>query len=476
MTVKDVRWPALAAVAGSALLVVLDGTVVAVALDTLASSFEARIDQVVWATTGYLLAVAAVLPVLNYLTARFGSRVMFLAGLLLFMAGSGLTALAWSVPALVLFRVVQGLGGGLVEPTAMTLAAGFAPPGRMGRVMGVMSMVINVAPVAGPLVGGLLLQTGHWQWIFVINLPLGLLALAAALAATKPATPSGAPTPSPGRTSPVPRADIPGLLLLTVGFVALLFALNGSGGGGPSPAVTVTGVAGVLLLLLYVPYALRLRDRPPALDLRLFVRPGFGPSLGIMGLVGLVMFAQLTSLPLFAAERFRLSGLEQGVLVSALGVGLLVSMSAGGRLSDKVGARPLVMIGSAVTLAGALGFVLTHDELPLPALYTLFVVVGLGFGATAAPTVAGAFRLVGPGEQAAASTALFMTVQFGASIGVTLLGLLQAVVEDWVFWLFLVVAVAQAAVFTLGSRLPRAVSEPVQQPLTSGQPEHFSSS
>jgi MFS family permease len=272
MTVKDVRWPALAAVAGSALLVVLDGTVVAVALDTLAHSFEARLDQVLWATTGYLLAVAAVLPMLSYLTARFGPRRLFVAGLLLFLAGSGLTALAWSVPTLILFRVVQGLGGGLVEPTAMTLAAGFAPPNRMGRVMGVMAMVINLAPVAGPLVGGLLLQAGPWQWIFV--------------------------------------------------------------------------------------------------------------------------------------------------------------------------------------------------------LYVLFVVIGLGFGVTAAPTVAGAFRLVGPGEQAAGSTALFMIVQFGASVGVTLLGLLQAVVDDWVAWLFLVVAAAQVMVFGLGSRLS---GTPEAQALESGQLEHLSS-
>jgi EmrB/QacA subfamily drug resistance transporter len=466
MTVKDVRWPALAAVAGSALLVVLDGTVVAVALDTLATSFEARIDQVVWATTGYLLAVAAVLPVLNHLTARFGPRVLFVVGLLLFMAGSGLTALAWSVPTLVLFRVVQGLGGGLVEPTAMTLAAGFAPPDRMGRVMGVMSMVINLAPVAGPLVGGLLLQTGHWQWIFVINLPLGLLALTAALAATR----------TDRRTQPkaslIPPPDIPGLLMLTVGFVAVLFALNRSAENGANVWTISAGVAGLFLLVLYVPYALRLGSRPPALDLRLFTRKGFGPSLGVMGLVGLVMFAQLTSLPLFAGERFDLTGLEQGVLVSALGLGLLISMSTGGRLSDSVGARPLVMIGSAVTLVGALVFVLTHNELALPGLYALFVVIGLGFGATAAPTVAGAFRLLGPGEQAAGSTALFMSVQFGASVGVTLLGLLQAVVNDWVAWLFLVVATAQVVVFVLGSRLGTGSEG---QALESGQLEHFSS-
>lgn len=459
MTVNDVRWPALAAVAGAAFLVVLDGTVVAVALDTLATSFDARLDQVVWATIAYLLAVASVLPVLNWLTERYGPKTMFVVGLLLFMVGSGLTALAWSVPTLILFRVVQGLGGGMVEPTAMTLASSLAPADRMGRVMGVMSTVVNVAPVAGPLVGGLLLQTGHWQWIFLINLPLGVLVLIAALTATRPANPS--PTSS---IEPKP-ADIPGLLMLTLGFVALLFALNRS--------VPLVGLLGVALLVAYVPHALRLsrRNRPPALDLHLIARRGFGASMGIMALTGLVMFALLTSLPLFALERFGLTGLQQGALVSALGLGLLVSMSTSGRLSDSLGARPLVMSGSAVTVVGALVFAGVHDDLPLPVLYALFVVVGLGFGATASPTVAGAFRMLNPGEQAAGSSALFMTVQFGASVGVTLLGLLQGSTGDWVIWLFLTIAAAQAVVFALGSRLSVREAH-----LTSGQPPHFSSS
>ncbi|GAB6899947.1 MDR family MFS transporter [Kineosporia succinea] len=459
---------ALAAVATAALLAVLDGTVVAVALDSLADSFDARLDQVVWVTIAYLLAVASVLPVLSYLTSRFGPRALFVTGMLIFLAGSGLTALSWSVPALIGFRVVQGIGGGIVEPTAMTLAAGLAPEGQMGRVMGVMSMIVNVAPVLGPLVGGLLLQTGHWQWIFVVNLPLGLLVLGAVLRVTR-ARMEDAPQARAGSV-----ADVRGLLMLTAGFVGVLFALNRSGESGLSPVVVLTGVVGVLLLAAYAPHAARVTraGRPPAFDLRLLARPGFGASMGVMGLVGLVMFIQLTSLPLFAAQRFGVSGLEQGVLVSALGIGLLVSMSASGRLSDSIGARPLVAGGAVVTLAGALVFVAGHDQLPPTVLYVLFVVVGLGFGATAAPTVAGAFRLLGPGEQAAGTTALFMTVQFGASVGVTLLGLLRTVSPDWVSWLFLIVAGAQLIVLALATRL--AVRQGAV--LTSGQPPHFSSS
>ncbi|MCE0534488.1 MFS transporter [Kineosporia rhizophila] len=472
MTVKEMRWPALTAVAGAALLAVLDGTVVAVALESLADSFDARIDQVVWATIAYLLAVAAVLPVLNWLTVRYGPRTMFTVGLLLFVAGSALTALAWSVPALIGFRVVQGLGGGMIEPTAMTLAATLSPPERMGRVMGVMAAVINVAPVAGPLVGGLLLQTGHWQWIFLVNLPLGAVVLVAVLSATRSMTPA----PSPSSSIDQPRADIPGLLMLTFGFVALLFALNRSGeAAGPSALLVLVGLAGAGLLIAYVPYARRL-SRPPALDLRLLGRPGFGAGLAIMGLTGLVMFAMLTSLPLFGAERFGLTGLEQGVLVSALGLGLLVSMSSSGRLSDRLGARPLVAGGSAVTVVTTGTFALAHDELPLPVLFALFVLVGLAFGCTAAPTVAGAFRMLEPGEQSAGSTALFMTVQFGASLGVTLLGLLPSVVDDWVRWLFLVIALAQVLVFALSSRLRAAPPAAPMDHLTSGQPPHFSSS
>jgi EmrB/QacA subfamily drug resistance transporter len=430
----------------AALLSVLDGTVVAVALNPLASAFGTTLAAVGWVTTGYLLAAATTLPLLGWATTRFGGKTVFLAGLILFVLGSALAASAWSAGSLIAFRVVQGLGGGLLEPSSLALAAALAGRDRVGRVLGTMSTIINVAPVLGPIVGGLLLGTGHWQWIFVVNLPFGVLVLVAALTLLprQPAAPA----------AERPTADVRGLATLTIGFVGVLFALTRSAQPGSAATVAVSAVLGVALLAGYVRHALT-TSRPPALDLRLLRRPGFAAALPVMGLVGLIMYGQLTSLPIYASTRFHLHGFAQGVLVSALGVGLLVAMTAGGRISDRTGPRPLVRCGSVVTLAGLAVFTVWHDALPLLVLFALFLVVGLGFGLTAAPTVASVYRILPGPEQAQGTTALFMTVQLAAALGVTFLGVLRSRTDgDWPTILFAVLAAAAAGIVVLSTALP----------------------
>ncbi|HVV24739.1 MAG TPA: MFS transporter [Pseudonocardiaceae bacterium] len=420
----------------AALLAVLDGTVVAVALNPLAAAFGTPLAGVVWVTTGYLLAAASMLPLLGWASARFGARRVFLTGLVLFVAGSALAALAWSAGSLIAFRVVQGFGGGLLEPSSLGLAATLASRDRVGRVLGTMSMIINVAPVLGPIVGGLLLGTGHWQWIFLVNIPFGVVVFAAALAFV-PA----------GPRSPTERPDVRGLVLLTVGFVAVLFALNRSTDAPVTAAVAAA--AGIATLAGYVRHALAART--PAFNLRLLRRPGFAAALSVMGCVGLIMYSQLTSLPIFDTGR----GAADGLLVSALGVGLLVSMSTGGRVSDRTGPRPLVTAGSVVTAAGLAAFLLWHDDLPLPVLFALFVVIGLSFGLAASPTFTSVYRTLPAAEQPQGTTALFMTVQLAASLGVTLLGLLRAQAgAAWLTVLYGVLVAAALGITALSVALP----------------------
>jgi len=442
--------PALVALGLAALLAVLDGTVVAVALNPLARAFDAPLTTIVWVTIGYLLAVASVLPLLGWAAARFGGRAVFLAGLALFVLGSALSAAAWSAGSLIAFRVLQGLGGGLLEPMSLALAAGLAGRDRVGKVLGTMSMIINVAPVLGPILGGLVLGTGHWRWIFLMNVPLGLGVLIAALAFV-PADRAGA------EAADRPAADVRGLLLLTGGYLAVLFALNRSGSDGAGAVIAGTALVGVLLLIAYARHALTTRTAP-ALDLRLLRRPGFAAALVVMGFVGFIMYAQLIALPIVGADR----DVAPGLLVCALGLGLVVSMSLGGRISDRTGPRPLVRAGAAVAASGFLVAALTVDRLPWPALFAGFVVIGLGFGATASPTFASVYRTLPVAEQAQGTTALFMTVQLAASLGVTVLALMRArTPEHWVTVLFLVLTACALAVLGLARALPgRALSPP----------------
>jgi MFS family permease len=455
----------------AALVAVLDGTVVGVALHPLADSFHTSLTTVVWVTIAYLLAAATMLPLLGWAMDAFGGRALFLSGLTLFLVGSALCALAPSAGWLIGFRAVQGLGGGLLEPTSLTLAAALATRENVGRVLGAMTTIINVAPAVGPIVGGALLETGHWQWIFLVNLPLGVIVLIAALVTiprrqAAPAAPAGRaeqaePAGRAERAEPAgqasggrPRADVRGLVMLTVGYVAVLFALNRYGQAGAGPLVVVTAVAGVALLAGYARHAL-VSPTPPALDLRLLRRGGFAAALGVMGFVGLIMYSQLTSLPIFATDRHGLHGVAAGLFVCALGLGLLVSMSTGSRLSDRTGPRPWVRAGGAVTAALILTFTLTHDSLPAPAAFALFVGIGLSFGCTASPTFASIYRILDPPEQPQGTTALFMTVQFAGSLGVTLLGLLQdRAAGHWLTVLFALLTAAAVAITALSSRLP----------------------
>ncbi|WP_261567654.1 MFS transporter [Frankia gtarii] len=438
--------PALVALAGAAWLAVLDGTVVAVALGPLADAFGTPLTTVVWVTIAYLLAAATALPLLGWASARFGGRAVFLTGLGLFLLGSALCALARSPGMLIGLRVVQGFGGGLLEPSAMTLTAALATRESMGRMLGVMSTVVNVAPAGGPILGGLLLQTGHWQWLFVVNIPLGLLVGAAALAYV----PAGRPDPAARR----PGADLRGLALLTAGYLGVLFAVTRAGEQGGGWPALAAAAAGIVLLAAYVRHAFT-TTVTPALDLRLLRRPGFAASVAVMGLVGLIMYGQINALPVVGLEQHGLHGLDQGLLVCALGLGLLVSMTTGGRISDRLGARALVRAGAATTATLLATFAATGEHLPLAAAAALFVAVGLSFGLTAAPTVASLYRTLPPAEQPQGTTSVFMTLQLAASLGVALLSLLHSRAgTDWVALLFALLAVAAAGIGLLATRLP----------------------
>jgi EmrB/QacA subfamily drug resistance transporter len=422
----------------------MDGTVVAAALKPLATSFGAELSTVVWVTVGYLLAAATMLPLLGWAMARFGGRRVFLAGLVLFLIGSALASLAWSIESLIAFRVVQGFGGGLLEPTSLALAGALAPREKVGKVLGRMSAIINVAPLLGPLVGSALLRTGHWQWIFLVNIPFGLVVLAVAARAL----PAGR-----GEAS-APRADVPGLALLTSGFLAVLYALSSFGASADWWPAAGFAVAGLALLGGYVRYALR-TTRAPAFDLRLLRRPGFAPSLAVMSMVGLIMITQTAALPLIASERLGLHGIARGLPVAALGFGLLFSMSYGARMGDRTGPRPLVRLGSVLTAAGLATFALLSGRLPAPVAIGLFVLVGLTFGLTASPTFSGVFRILPPADQPQGTTALFMTVQLSGSLGVTLVGLFQARLDGhWVAGLFGLLTLAALAMTVLSRWLP----------------------
>lgn len=400
----------------SGFLAVLDGTAVTSSLPALSGAFGTDLAAVVWVTSVYLMAAGTALPLVGWASDRFGGRATFLAGLTLFVLGSVLVALSWSLPSLIAFRIVQGLGGGILEPASVALAARLAPSNAVGRVMSQFSMVINIAPVVGPFVGAALSDVGWWRMIFWLNVPLGVLI--AVVSWRMISADAGRPDGPERAAAP----DVLGMALLAPGVAGVLLAINRSEVSGSGLLVAVSGGAGVVLLAGYVVHALTGR-RPPVLDLRLLSNTAYRAALLVMCCVGTLMYLQLSLLPVIAESRYGLVGFAQGLLTGSLGLGLLLSMSNAGSLSDQWGPRRLVVGGSVISAIGFATVAAVLGAAPLWLVMALLLAIGLGFGCVAAPTFASVYRTVGAAKAAQATTALFVAAQLFAAVGVTVTGL-----------------------------------------------------
>ncbi|EFL07739.1 MULTISPECIES: DHA2 family efflux MFS transporter permease subunit [Actinomycetes] len=393
-------------------LPMVDATIVNVGMNSFAGHFEVALTTIEWVTTGYLLAVSVSAPVAGWAVDRFGGKAVWLLALGLFLGGSALCASAWSPGALIGFRVLQGFGGGMLEPVMMTVLGREAGQRRAGKLVGLLALVLNLGPVLGPVVGGLLLQYLGWQWLFLVNLPLGLAAFVLAL----PLVPAGHPEAD---RRPV---DIAGIALLCPGFAAVEYGLAQAAGGGFGATPVVAGlVLGVLLLGGYAAHALRAAN--PLIDIRLFASRGFAASVVVIFLAGGALFGALFLIPLYY-QQVRQHGLvETGLLLAPLGLGTLLSMPVAAKLSEKAGANRLVPLGGVLVVA-CIGVYTqagtTTNEAWLAACLFVF---GIGFGLVGAPTVASIFRSVPPKSVSSATGSLFVVNQIGASLTVAVVAL-----------------------------------------------------
>jgi EmrB/QacA subfamily drug resistance transporter len=386
-----------------------------VAINTLAARFHTTLPTIQWVATGYTLALATVIPLTGWIADRFGTKRLYMVSIALFIAGSSLSGLAWSSTSIIVFRVLQGLGGGMIMPTGMTILTRSAGPNRIGRVMSIMGVPMLLGPILGPILGGWLVTDVSWRWIFFINVPIGIVALALALRVL--------PRDVSARGQ---KLDLIDLCLLSPGLALMIYGLaeSSSAGGFGSTKVLVPLIAGIVLLVAFVLHALRATD--PLIDLRLFLDRTFTTSSITLMLVVISVFGSFLLLPLYFQAVRGASALQSGLLLAPQGFGSMITMPIAGQLADRTGPGRIVPFGlMAVALAvGALTQIGAHTSYLW--LEIVLFVFGLGMGFAMMPIFTGAMQSMRDQMVARASTALNIIQQVGASIGTAVLSVLLA--------------------------------------------------
>jgi len=387
----------------------LDQTITNSALPTLARVYGATPGSVAWIATSYLLSAAVCIPVSGWLGDRFGTKRAFLSALVIFTLGSLLCGVAGSLNQLITFRVMQGVGGGLLTPVGVAMLFRAFPVIERARVSSLVTIPAVVAPALGPVIGGYLVQYQSWRWIFLVNLPIGLIGLAiAALCLTEQ------------REAGTGRLDIAGFLLAASGLASFVYGVGEVGQRGIGDAqVLAFGSVGIVLLALFV--VVELRVAKPLIDVRLFRERLFGASSVVLFFIQGGFFGVIFLLPqLLQAER-GLSPLTAGLATFTTSIGIIVCSPIVGRLYPIVGPRRLIMAGMA--LAALFVFTLRLDDLTvnLWLIRAQVFALGIAFGMVFIPLQTVSFARIDPRHTGQASAAYSAVRQVATSIGVAFL-------------------------------------------------------
>jgi EmrB/QacA subfamily drug resistance transporter len=403
-------WRISAVVIVGSIMSILDTTIVNVALATLSRKLHSPISEIQWVVTGYMLSLAAVIPVTGWAARRFGAKQVYLVSLVLFTAGSALCGLATSTTELIVFRVLQGVGGGMILPIGQLMMAEAAGPKRMGRVMSVVAVPAMLAPILGPTIGGVILQNASWQWIFYVNVPIGVLAVIAALRFL--------PWLKQGQAD---KLDARGLLLMATGLPLLTYGLAEIGitGGFTSVKVILPVVVGIALVAYFVRHALRVPN--PLLDMRLYRRPTFSSASFAMFCLGAALFGGMILLPLYWQDvRFE-SVVNTGLLTAPQGLGAALAMPIAGKLTDRWGGGRLALFGVTLTTIATIPFGLIGAHTSIVWLSAAMLLRGIGIGFGFMPAMAAAFASLERSELSSATPQLNVLQRVGGSIGTAVL-------------------------------------------------------
>jgi len=443
-------------------LAFLDSSVVNVALRPLSEGFDTSLTTIQWVITAYLLALAAVLPVSGWAAARFGAGRMYALSIGAFTLSSLACGLSTSVWELIAFRAVQGAAAAVATPVAQMLAVRAAGPERLAKAMSITGVPTVLAPILGPAVGGLLLAHVGWRWIFLINVPIGVLIVVLAM---------GLPREEAEETT---RFDLPGFALLALGSLGLTYALTALGNtGNVTTSFALPGVAGLVLLAVFVGHALRVRR--PLLDLRLYRNGRYAAASLANFCLGAVLFGSIIILPLYFQIVRHRDPVETGLLCIPQSIGVAVAVGLGSKIIGAVGSAWAAFLGGLLNVAATVPFVFLGDRTSFWQLGAAMVVRGFAVGGTIVPTTTAAYQSLPQAAVGDATVQLNVLQRLGGSLSTALFAVIlqselasartpvaQAAAFGTAFWWVVAVAVcatAPSVLLIVAQRAQRAEGE-----------------
>jgi EmrB/QacA subfamily drug resistance transporter len=409
------KWWTLAAVAFGLFMIMLDNTVVNVALPAIQEDFQADLSELEWIVAGYALTFAAFMLTGGKLADLLGRRMIFVAGLAIFTVASLACGLAGSEEVLIAARIVQGVGAALMNPATLSIISATFPPQQRGMAIGIWAGVSALALAIGPLVGGLLTEHASWSWIFFVNVPIGLVAIAASFVLIDETR----------DTSETQRLDLPGLLTSAIGLFSLTYGLIEANtyGWTSGRILTAFAVAAVMLIAFVL---LERHQRVPMLDLSLFRNSTFAGANSVMLLVALAMFGVFFFVSLYMQNILGYSAVQAGAAFLPMTLLIVLIAPIAGRTSDRFGSRWLMATGMTLLAAqlfyfSRLGLAESYWSL-LPAM----LIGGVGMALVMTPSAAAAMSGVPVDKAGVGSAVLNSARQVGGSIGIALIGAIVA--------------------------------------------------
>ena len=412
---ENKKWWTLAAVSFGLFMIMLDNTIVNVALPTIERSLHLKISELEWVVTGYALTFGALMLTGGKFADLLGRRAVFVGGLVIFTLSSLACGLAGSASVLIAARVVQGIGAALMNPSTLSIITVTFPPKQRGTAIGIWAGISALALAIGPLTGGLIVERINWNWIFFINVPIGVLAILAAFAFI----------PESRDTSAEQKPDVAGQITSALGLFALSYGLiEANNYGWTSGRILGSFVVAAVSLVAFI--VLEMRQRLPMLDLSLFRNRGFAGANTVMGFVGLAMFGIFFYVSLYTQQVLGFSPIQAGAAFLPWTVLIILLAPVAGKLSDRLGPRRFVTTGMAILAGSMVVFAQSGVGASYWALLPGMLLGGLGMSIAMAPTTAAAMHSVSPDKAGVGSAVLNSMRQVGGSLGIAIMGAIVA--------------------------------------------------